>query len=286
MSSGVKLLDARGQATTSRRDEEVVRMTEIHGSSTALSAGAAAHSEGGPAGEPDLPRPPEAATRRRGWTPGRITALVIGALIGLFSLVLLGAGGTAVWAYGTQRDAGYVTTDVHEFSTAGSALVTVPTDLGAAGTDWLYSPSLLDQVRIRVTPASSGSTLFVGIGPTADVDRYLAGVSHTVINDFWSESVQPVGDGTTASAPGTQEFWVASDTGPGARTLTWDPAGGSRSVVVMNADGRPGVDVSADLGATIPALLGIGVGVLIAGGVFLIGAVLLIVGAIRRTRRT
>jgi hypothetical protein len=53
----------------------------------------------------------------------------------------------------------------------------------------------------------------------------------------------------------------------------------------MNADARPGVDVAADLGATMPALLWIAVGVLAAGTVFGVGGVLLIAGATRRASR-
>jgi hypothetical protein len=124
----------------------------------------------------------------------------------------------------------------------------------------------------------------VGIGPSADVDHYLAGVSHTVISDFWSDSLQPIVGGVPGSPPGTQDFWVASATGSGAQTLTWDPANGSWTVVVMHADGRPGIDVGTDLAATYPALLGIAVGLLVAGGGFLLGGVLLIVGAVRRSR--
>ena len=227
---------------------------------------------------------PRAAARRSGWTGGRIAALVIGTLLVLLSLVLLGGGGTALWADRTQRDGGYATTDVHEFSTAGSALATVSTELGSAGLGWLYAPSLLDEVRIRVTPTSGDSPLFVGIGPSTDVDRYLAGVNHTVITEFWDEQVEAAAGGLPRSAPGTQDFWVASDTGSGARTLEWDPADGSWTVVVMNADGRPGIDVGADLGARLPAVLWIAVGVLIAGADFLAGGGLLIAGAIRRNR--
>jgi hypothetical protein len=91
-----------------------------------------------------------------GWTAGRIAPLVIGALLVLVSLGLLGGGGTGMWAYLTQRDAGYVTTGVHKFSTAGSALATEPTHLGSAGVGWLYSPTPLGKVRIRVTPVSPG----------------------------------------------------------------------------------------------------------------------------------
>jgi hypothetical protein len=52
----------------------------------------------------------------------------------------------------------------------------------------------------------------------------------------------------------------------------------------MNADGRPGISVGANLGARIPAVLWIAVGLLVAGAVFLAGGVLLIAGAIRGRR--
>jgi hypothetical protein len=241
--------------------------------------------KGGPEGPAAVPPRSDAAARPSRWSAGRITSLVIGALLVLFSLILLGAGGTALWADRTQRDAGYVTTDVHEFSTSGSALATVSTELGSAGTGWLYSPSLMDEVRIRVTPESPGPPLFVGIGPSTDVDRYLAGVQHTVISAFWGDKVETVDGGTPASAPGTQNFWVASDTGPGVRTLEWEPADGSWTVVVMNADGQPGIDVGADLGARMPAVLWIAFGFLAAGAVFLAGGAFLIVGAFPRAGR-
>ena len=242
--------------------------------------------------EDELPRPPErravvpgtpnvAADPSR-WTAGRIAALATGGLLALLALALLGAGGTALWTDRTQRDAGYATTAVHEFSTSGSALATVSTELGSGGTGWLYSPGLMGEVRIRVTPVSSGPPLFVGIGPSTDVDRYLAGVSHTVITEFWGDEVEAVAGGTPGTAPGAQDFWVASDTGSGARTLEWDPEDGSWTVVVMNADGRPGVAVAADLGARMPALPWIAVGVLAAGAILLAGGALLIVGAIRK----
>jgi hypothetical protein len=229
-----------------------------------------------------VPPRPRADARLSRWTRGRITALVIGALLVLVALVLLGAGGTALWADRTQRDAGYVTTDVHDFSTSGAALATVSTELGSPGVGWLYSPGLMDKVRIRVTPTSPDRALFVGIGPSTDVDRYLAGVRHTVITEFWGDKTETVGGGPPASAPGAQDFWVASATGAGPQTLVWEPADGSWTVVVMNADGRPGIDIGADLGARMPAVLWIAVGVIVAGAIFGAGGALLITGAIRR----
>ena len=97
--------------------------------------------------------------------------------------------------------------------------------------------------------------VFVGIGPSADVDRYLAGVNHTVISDFWTETLRQESGGATTSVPSSQGFWVASSSGAGARNLKWNPDDGSWTVVVMNADGQPGIDVRADLGFVIQKYL-------------------------------
>jgi hypothetical protein len=233
-----------------------------------------------------VPPPPATAQRRSGWTPWRIVALVIGILMLFAAVGFIGAGGAGLWADLGHRDsAGYVTTDAHTFSTAGSVLVTDPIELGNPGVEWLYSTVVLGNVRIRVAPTDTGSTTFVGIAPTPDVERYLAGVSHTVISDYWTDTVEPVGGGTLSTPPQSQDFWVASASGTGPQALNWDPTNGTWSVVVMNANGKPGVDVSTDLGATLPSLIGIAVFSLVIGVLLAIGGVLMVVAAIRRSRR-
>ena len=239
---------------------------------------------GAPPQEP--PPPPARATTQAvpsDWGAGRIIAIVAGAILILISVALLGAGGVAVWA-GLQRDDGYVTTDVQEFSASGSALATDPVDLGSEGVDWVYSSDFLDSVRIRVTPTTSDQQLFVGIGRSAAVSGYLAGVSRTVISDFWGNDVKDVPGGTPESPPGEQDFWVASTHGSGTQTLVWDPSGGTWTAVVMNVDGSPGLDVKADLGGRIPHLGWFALGLLLVGGILLAGGVLLIVFAIVRRR--
>ncbi|MGE5272916.1 MAG: hypothetical protein ACM3QU_03970 [Verrucomicrobiota bacterium] len=185
------------------------------------------------------------------------------------------------WAE-SQRDAGYVTTDARQYSTSGSALVTKEAKLGSAGVGWLYPTTLLGKIRVRVTPVASASPLFVGIGPSDEVSKYLGGTSRTVITGSFGDKTEFVGGGQAPSAPGTQHFWVASTTGPGARSLYWKPADGTWTVVVMRADGRPGVAAKADLGARISALPWVATGVTVAGLIFMAGGVLLIVGAVRR----
>src|SRR5262249_36559758 len=155
---------------------------------------------------------------------------------------------------------------------------------GSSGIGWLYSPGVLGKIRIRANPVNAGRQLFVGIGRSSDVDRYLAGVGHTVISDFFGDRVDTVGGGVPRSAPGTQHFWVASSTGAGTRTVKWEPHDGSWTVVVMNANARHGIGVRADLGARMPAVLWIAVGLLAAAAVFLTGSGLLIAGAVRGRR--
>lgn len=234
------------------------------------------------AGGPKQSPPPKEAAGR--WTAGRIATLVAGGLLVLISLLLLGIGGTGLWADRTQREAGYATTGVHQFSTSGSALATVSTELGSGGAGWLYPPALLDKIRIRVTPTTGDGPLFVGIGPSTEVDRYLAGVNHTVITEFFDDKTEEVQGASPASPPVSQDFWVASATGTGSQTLVWDSTDGSWAVVVMNADGHPGIDIGADLGAKAPALPWVALGFLIAGALLLAGGGLLVVGAFRGNR--
>jgi hypothetical protein len=223
-----------------------------------------------------------ALSRTSKWTGRRIAALSIGSLLVLLSLALLAGGGTALWADRTQRDDGFVTTGFHQFSTSGSALTTETIHLGGSGVGWLYAPGLLGKVRLRVTPVKSGPSMFVGIGRSTDVDRYLAGVNRTVISDFWGNKVKSVEGGTARSRPGAQGFWVASSTGSGSQTLVWEPTKGSWRVVVMKANARSGIDVRANLGARMPAALWVAIGLLIGGAIFLAGGGLLIASAFGR----
>jgi hypothetical protein len=97
--------------------------------------------------------------------------------------------------------------------------------------------------------------------------------------------VERVDGGTARSTPQAQDFWVASATGAGPQTVLWEPSDGSWTVVVMNADARPVLDVEADLGARIPALPWVALGLLLTGALFAAGGALLIAGALlKRTR--
>lgn len=73
--------------------------------------------------------------------------------------------------------------------------------------------------------------------------------------------------------------------GTGEQTLTWTPRAGDWTVVVMNADATRGVSVTGDAGATIPALPWLAGGLLTAGALLMLAALLLVIVPVRRASR-
>jgi hypothetical protein len=237
--------------------------------------------------EPEWGAPPQ-PVRRRGWTGWRVASVVVGSLLLLISLGLLAGGGVATWADNTQRDAsGYLTTGAHSFTTTSYALTSDGIHLFSSGD--LFAPSdYLGTVRVRVTPVSANQPVFVGIGSQSAVNRYLAGVSHEVVTN-WPEgrTAYHVQTGAQpAVAPTSVSIWAVQSTGTGTRTLRWRPSSGSWTVVVMNADASRGLSVNADVGATVPDLGWLAVGLLAAGGLLLLIAGALIVVPVARASRS
>jgi hypothetical protein len=200
-----------------------------------------------------------AATQRFG--AGRIVMVVAGALVALLGLGLLGGGALLVWAHTTQRDAaGYYTTSTEHFDTPTYAL-TSRVDLGRTPEDdWIFDHPV-GTVRIRAT---SETQVFVGIGRQTDVDRWLAGVAHEMVEGadfgpFDTESTVVTGDRPPGS-PFDQGFWTASVSGAGPQTLRWPSEPGRWTIVVMNADATAGVTADVDAGARTAVLLPIGLG--------------------------
>lgn len=179
-----------------------------------------------------------------GWTTGRIIALAAGSVLLLISLALFAAGGILVWADTEQVHAGYVSVSTATYSTSGYALASDSITLHSVG-------MFVDQVRIRIRASGPSRPLFAGIAATSDVERYLSGVSYTVVHG--PDVTSHPGTGVPA-APAAALPWAARAQGAGPLTLTWDVRDGDWTVVVMNADARPGLSVRADAGISALAL--------------------------------
>jgi hypothetical protein len=210
----------------------------------------------------------------KGWTAGRVAALVAGSLLILACVALLGGAGILTWA-DQEQQSGYLATGTATYSTGGYALASDPVNLHGL---WGWLGRFAGAVRIRVTAAGPGMPVFVAIGSAADVSRYLAGVSYTSVTAFGDHDVTWHRGGAVPALPSTALDWAAQASGPGTQTLAWTVRSGDWMVVVMNPDGSPGVTVRADTGISSPVLPALAGGLLAAGVTAgLIGAALILV---------
>ena len=246
-----------------------------------------------PAGGVGIESPvrPDVAGRRIGWTGGRITSLVIGTLVALISVGTIAGGGFLLWADRTQRDAaGFLWTGAHGYATSTYAVVgtaTVAREVGGwysvRGAGFGAPSGARETVRFRVTPVEQGVPIFVGIGPADGVNSYLNGVARAQVEG--GDSYTRIPGGAPADWPRPAPYWTVLSSGTGTQNLNWVVTPGTWSIVIMNADGSPGVAVRAAMGARLTALPWIAVGLLIAGGILLAVALALIVVPIARASR-
>jgi hypothetical protein len=207
----------------------------------------------------------------------RVILIVLGALILLIGAAAAVGGAALVIVFGPD---GTASSGSNHVTSSRVALVAAIDDIkGAKG---FASAVGRIQLQLRV---DSSQAAFVGVGPAASVERYLAGAPIDRVTDLevdpFDLSTQPRPGTAQPPAPGEQTFWTVSDTGSHAR-VNWRVADGNYHLVVMNADATPNVDVDAGASLTVPHLFGIGLGFLIAGVVILLLGVFLIVRGARQ----
>jgi hypothetical protein len=215
-----------------------------------------------------------------------VVAVVFGSLAALIGFALLLGGLALVLAHAFARDDdGYYTSDTERLSTATYALTVEDIDLGTDPVDFVPK-DVLGTVRIRAE-RPGGGPVFVGIAPEREVDAYLRGVGHAEVEDFSDGTPRylPSRGGAPPRPPSAEQFWVASSEGPGRQAVSWEVEGGRWSVVAMNADAARRVVVDADVAAKVGWFLGVGIGLLAAGLLFVAGGIALILVAARRTSR-
>lgn len=232
-------------------------------------------------------QPNEPQTRQQpppaNWTFGRVLAMICAGLVGLLGIALL-LGGLGIFvAEGIARDDdGYLATGEDRFASATYAITTDEIDLELGPGDWV-SDELLGFLRVGVK-GSGDEPVFVGIARTLDVSRYLSGVRHDVLADLDEDGprYELQRGAKRPQPPGRQDFWVAASEGAGEQQVEWEVESGVWSIVVMNADAAPGVDVDAELGVKAGWVIWVGVGLFVAGIVLTVGGVLLILAVSRR----
>ena len=215
---------------------------------------------------------------------GRIALVVTGALAALLASTLLLGGGLALYGEAEKDSNGYLNTDAERFEAGTRALATENLDVDIGGID----TGDLGKVRLEAE-SRDGKDVFVGIARTSDVERYLANVPYTTVDDveagpfddFHADYTRHSGQ-RHPEAPEHAGIWAASNQGAGQQAVDWEIEDGDWSVVVMNADGSLGVDADISAGADLPFLDELGWTALGSGAFALIAGIALMTLGIRR----
>lgn len=223
---------------------------------------------------------------RRARSGGRAVAVVIGAVLTVFGF-FTGVSGAALLA--VFGDGSGITSGNHILTTSSAAVVA---DLGSIHKVDGFR-FLTGQPTLEITAQNlDGTAVFVGVGPTADVERYLDGVEIDRVTDietapFRIDTARTTGR-AAAGAPSAQDFWVASGQSGADRAslaeVTWRIQDGDYEVVVLNADGTPGLLTNASVGADLPNSTGLWILLIGVGSFLLVGGVAMIVIGARRPR--
>lgn len=205
--------------------------------------------------------------------PRPATGHWIGAsLLGLIALGLIAAATAGLYArYGTS-ERGWINSGTHRYATSGRAIVSGSLDADGIP-DWLVA-------KLRVAASSDDNRpLFIGVARKADVDRYLAGVAHSTVEDVNFDPFEATYSKTSGTVvpgrPGAQTFWVTKKVGTGKHAVTWKIRNGHWRVVVMNADASPRVVADAKVGTSFRGELAVAFSLLGVGLAFAAGAVAL-----------
>jgi hypothetical protein len=208
-------------------------------------------------------------------------ALVVGALAALLALGLTVGGGALLVADRTMRHDGYVTVLDRPVGTAGYAVAATAVDIQTMTGNGDIADRVLGRMRVQATRQGSGPDVFVGIAPSADVDRYLSGVARTVPGRSASFD-RDIAGAAPSTPPTALDTWVASASGSPGAELSWSTRNGDWGLVVMNADGSAALRANVVVGAELPWLGAAGAVLLVVGLLVLAGGVVSVSVAVHR----
>lgn len=212
----------------------------------------------------------------------KVLLILFGILSGLIGLGLVAGGVVLISIVGSD---GWIRSGDDRVQTVTYALVSEPQELAEEGEDINFFGDI--ELEMTAEPSGSEDRVFIGVGPTAEVEQYLEGVEVDVVVDVdyppLDFETQRVDGSSRPGPPERQEFWTDSVSGTGNQRLEFDVPSGSFRVVVMNASGAKGVDVDASLGVKAPFVREAGIVLVVVAVFFLgLGIFLLVMGA--RTR--
>ena len=136
----------------------------------------------------------------------KVVLITVGVVTALIALALTVGGAVLIYAHVAERDEDdYYMTRHEELATPLFALVSEELDIDTTTPDWLLDE--VGEIRISATPASE--PVFLGIGESDDVDRYLGTAPHSRVVDLefdpfrWeTEVIGGAGGGSTGRSSG------------------------------------------------------------------------------------
>ena len=234
----------------------------------------------------------------------RVFGIIVGALIALCGItpVLVGAG-----IVGYLKDGTGIEIPIKGFEAPKRAVAIVSPTFSFKASD-LPSEVNDSAMLLHITPPPGEGPLFIGLGPATAVNRYLrrASIAHVKQTDQGANAdgsatapnpqdalqdgvpvrlVLDPGPRTSVPPPATRKFWTRTVTNDsGEITLTAaDLQGTDLRIVVMRADGKPGIAADAALRFRIPILVTVGWVILLVGLVTIaIGVGLILLIALRK----
>ena len=217
---------------------------------------------------------------------GKVILLIFGIIVLLVSIGLIIAGSGVLWANSALTDdEGYYTTKTLQIYKDSYAVVSEPAevDLGSA---WAWDWGRLVTFKVKASNNDSLKDVFLGVADEGALQGYLRDVEYDEVIDFEIDpdrlTYQNHPGSSEPAAPATSVIWSESAYGPGTQTLEWELESGTWVLVLMNGDGSAGIDMSVVVGAKVPWLLGVGIGLLVGGVVALGIGVLMVFFAVRR----
>jgi hypothetical protein len=216
----------------------------------------------------------------RGSQGGHVALLVIGTVLALVGLTLAAAAAAFGWATLLQRNGAFLTSPNERYEVASYAITSQQLEI--------VTPQVvqgdLTRLRLRAESADPNGEIFVGIGPQAEVARYLADVEHSEITDVrfapFEVRYRTVPGTAQPTPPGQQDFWTVQDEGTGPQQIEFAVRTGAWMAVIMNADGSRGVTTDLQAGARSdlsgPITAGVSAGALL---LLVAGISMLVLGA-------
>ena len=207
----------------------------------------------------------------------KVLLIVMASVVMLIGAAMIAAGALAVAAVDGD---GFINSGDTELVSEVSAFVTGVAELEAVSLDGPFGIGDPNDLKIRISAAAGENDAFIGVARAEDVDAWLDGATYERLEDIdfdpFEVSVQRVEGDRLPGNPVEQTFWVASVTGPGRQTLTWEVETGTFRFVLMNGDGAQPLALEGAMGVSVPLIQEAG-WVSIGVGIFLVLAAILVI---------